>query len=420
MLSRWHRLTGALIGLAVLAPAGPARAQLMLAPGNHHGGVNGLGVNGLHVNPGAVNAYLAQRLGYNAAGLGLAGAGLAGPGQMASQFWGGGYANLQNNPTDPTGASLSTSPGYGGGGGGYGMGGYGTYVTNPYPFGDYMNGVAAMTNANAKYLLTIEQARLLRYQVDQARMQTQRQATELATYSRDKGISAEQQRERDRVSMRTQARRLDLPISDVLSARALNILLDHALEQQRAGARGPAIDLGDDLLGQINLTAKDSRGNPGLLRKDRLTWPAALEGERYVADRKGLEDLLQGSRQRVRDGQPVDPGDLKDMRSRLDSLREGLLAAIDTLTPAQYLEGKRYLNQLEDAIKLLEHPKAANFLNGTWTAKGKNRMAELIDYLGREGLVFAPAVSGDESAYQALHRKLADFESGMQTAAKEK
>ena len=68
------------------------------------------------------------------------------------------------------------------------------------------------------------------------------------------------------------------------------------------------------------------------------------------------------------------------------------------MSPAQYIEAKRYLNQLSAAIKALSDPKVANYFNNRWNAKGKN-VAELVSHMKREGLAFVPATPGDEAAY---------------------
>jgi hypothetical protein len=40
-------------------------------------------------------------------------------------------------------------------------------------------------------------------------------------------------------------------------------------------------------------------------------------------------------------------------------------------------------------------------------------VGELVQQMTREGLRFAPAVSGDEPYYTSLHRALVDYDMGM-------
>jgi hypothetical protein len=86
------------------------------------------------------------------------------------------------------------------------------------------------------------------------------------------------------------------------------------------------------------------------------------------------------------------------------------------MAPSQYVEGRRYLNQVEDAVRALEDPNVANYFNQNWVPKGKN-VAELIKFMADKGLVFAPAVQGDTDSYRALYHLLQAFDAGMATVA---
>jgi hypothetical protein len=105
------------------------------------------------------------------------------------------------------------------------------------------------------------------------------------------------------------------------------------------------------------------------------------------------------------------------MQNDLHRLSERLTDSVSDLSPSQYIEAKRYLNQVGDAIAALSDPKAGAYLNQTWVGKARN-VAELVGYMGRSGLRFAPATPGDEPAYNALYRALADFDAAMQVAQK--
>ena len=90
----------------------------------------------------------------------------------------------------------------------------------------------------------------------------------------------------------------------------------------------------------------------------------------------------------------------------------------DELSPSQYIEARAYLNQVKGAIDALNNPKAVNYFNNTWNARGKT-VAELVGNIPRrEGLKFAPATQGDESAYNALYTALRSFDYGLQSDRK--
>ena len=69
------------------------------------------------------------------------------------------------------------------------------------------------------------------------------------------------------------------------------------------------------------------------------------------------------------------------------------------------------------AIAFLSEREAVKQINNTWNAKGEN-VAELLSYMIKEGLEFAPAAEGDEAAYTALYQALRDFEAGIPRASR--
>ena len=110
-------------------------------------------------------------------------------------------------------------------------------------------------------------------------------------------------------------------------------------------------------------------------------------------------------------------GLVRDMTNDLDKLNVRLNDSVNDLSPSQYIEARRYLNQVGDAIAALSDPKVGAYFNQSWAGKARN-VAELVNFLSRSGLRFAPATPGDEPAYNALWRALADFDAGMQPVAR--
>jgi hypothetical protein len=108
---------------------------------------------------------------------------------------------------------------------------------------------------------------------------------------------------------------------------------------------------------------------------------------------------------------------LRDLDALYADLDHKLNERADELSPSQYIEARRYLNQVKGAIDTLKSPRAVNFFNTTWNARGKT-VAELVDNLRREGLRFAPATQGDESAYNSLYDALRSFDCGLQSDSK--
>jgi hypothetical protein len=281
----------------------------------------------------------------------------------------------------------------------------------------YLSGAAAITNANAKYWLTISQARLTRQEALRSAIQTRRAMIEQAEYERahmpdpDKIRQDQLRRELDRA-------RVSPPMTEVWSGNSLNVLLRNLITQQGQGVRGPNVPLSEDTLKSINLTAGDTRGNVGLLKEQgNLQWPQPLQSAPFKDAREDLTRRLKQAVDTVSVGNKTpDPSTLNDLTADLKKLEETLDATVSELSPDQFTEARRFLRLVNNAVTALKSPDVANWFNGSRTARSKN-VAELVKFMADKGLWFAPATPSDEPAYQALYHALAAYDAATARVA---
>jgi hypothetical protein len=335
---------------------------------------------------------------------------------------------------------MSTYPGgYGAIGSSYGVGnpttatlttgGYDTSAgapyTNPYypsygysdPYAGYLYGTADVTRANGDYLKKIQDARLTQTQADMGRLDYRRRIFDEARYERMNTPSLEELRQQELARDLARARK-DPPMVEIASAKALNDLNRHLADEQAKpnATKGPNVPLDDDVLKHITVTAQGGKGgNIGLLRDDgKVAWPLALQGPEFDATRKRLGQSVEDVVQRLKNTNKVETGALKDVNADLIKLKE--MVRKSDLSPTDYIEARKFIGQLEDAVLALQDPNAANYFNQQWKASGKN-VAELIDDMKGKGLEFAAAAPGDEWAYRVLHQAMVAYDYGMQQAA---
>jgi hypothetical protein len=331
-----------------------------------------------------------------------------------------GAASMSSSPYLGGAATLANmSPAYGGSG--YGFNPYFPYYYQD-PLNGYLTGGAAVIGAQGQFMIARQQAALLRQQVQQASLDTRRRMVDEYLYEREKLPTPEEERERRALQERDRARN-DPPITEIWSAKALNDLLT---DLQRLRAKGtlatfkpPEIRLDADDLARINVTsAKSGGGNIGLLKNDgRLSWPAALNAPEFKEERERINSLAQEAVKQAGFNSPVDPGTLKQLSNDLEKLNRQLVNNVGNLPPSQYIEAKRFVSQFEEALKALSQPDVGKYFTKKIKAK---TVAELVDHMNSQGLQFAPAVAGDESAYVALHRALAAFDLAAQNQVAEK
>jgi len=317
------------------------------------------------------------------------------------------------------GAVLSTGGGVGGGynlstAGGYTPYGAGSLAGLYDPTAATMQGLASLTDATGKYWISIQQARLLREDSRRSALDTARKEIEYERWRLSQMPTAQTMRDAEMKTELERARR-DPPPTEVWSGKSLNELLRSIQNGKLNTAASPTLE--EDTLKQINLSDNNSRGNVGMLKQGKLSWPLSLQEKQFDKARKDLSRNLWRLVDQLKDKEPLDSALLKDVNADFKALNTILNDGADDLSPAQYIEAKRYLNSLGLAIKALSDSKVANYFNNTWNAKGKTA-AELVNHMTKEGLTFAPAAPGDEAAYTALYHALRSYEANLQTAAK--
>jgi hypothetical protein len=201
------------------------------------------------------------------------------------------------------------------------------------------------------------------------------------------------------------------PHTEIYAGVALNKLFDELRLRPDLPAAGSE-RVQAEWLAHVHVTV-DGRGNLGLLKGDRIFWPPLLLRPDFDEERKQIEQLLRQAKELalLRQSRPQnDPGLLTDLRRRVaaclkridDEVRSGV--EDPAWNDRHYIDARRTLKYVKDAIFVLEKPDAAYYLA---PLQGKT-VAELVAYMKKEGVHFAPATEGDGRHYIALHRALAD------------
>lgn len=319
------------------------------------------------------------------------------------------------NPYLSGSAALSSSP-YSlstAGGSGY-TPSYSPYGYAQDPYSASIQGLASLTSATGKYYVDVQRARILREQSRQAALDTTRKRIELEAWYETVRPTAPKMLAREQANALDQAR-MGGSDARIWSGQDLNTLLKNIQKQGTSQLKnGSNVPLEEDTLKSVNLTSGATTGNVGMLKDGvKLTWPQALDDQKTTAEaRKRLARDLRSAVDLIKDGETVEGTDVwRTINSDFKTIKDKLSDSADELSMSQYIEAKRYLNQLEAAIKLLSDKNAKKYFN-TWTAKGKN-VAELVSHMTKEGLKFAPATPGDEASYNALYTALRSFDSSL-------
>lgn len=313
--------------------------------------------------------------------------------------------------------SLATSPSAGmGGGGGMMWPGYGGFTPESMGYGYALMGMADLTRAQGQYWRDIQAARMSREYVRQEQVETARRRVQYEAWYETMRPTAAKMRQAEMAAELDRARK-DPPDTEIQSGRALNTLLSSI---QRVGRlnRVATSELSEDLLKNVNLSAGTSSGNVGILREvSKLDWPEGLLDPAYDQPRKQLTDSLKKAVEAVKERERPTTALRRDIDAYFKQINDKLNESADAMSASDYIDARRFMNQLGSAIKALKDPKVNNYFDNTWTARGKT-VAELVENMTRDGLTFAPSSPGGEPSYKALYLALRNFEINLQNESR--
>jgi hypothetical protein len=286
---------------------------------------------------------------------------------------------------------------------------YGGYY--PGAVGGALQGVAAVTDANAQYQATIQQARIIQQQANQAQYDTRRRALQEWQYEQSIRPTQTDLLEQQQAAALRQARSVPTNVQ-IWSGSTFNDLLNSIQRMQASGLRGPLVPLDESMLRHINLTTGTTVAGPGLFRDGgKLQWPLVL-GKRQFADDKAKIDELAPLVVKQATAGNISDGALVDLTAAVQGLRSKVDAAIQDLTPTEYVQASRYVNELKRTVQAMQDPNIANQFNGNYAARGNN-VSQLVSDMTQRGLKFAPANPGDEPSYTALYNALLSYDMGL-------
>jgi hypothetical protein len=342
-------------------------------------------------------------------------------------YGGLGYGNLLNGGC--TGCGFGGYGMYGGAGNalmsgalwgaGYGYGwGLGNVQWMMNPYQGYLQGTADITRANAQYYSTIQQAKLTRQEAIRSSLETRRAMIEEAEWERQHMPDPEKIRQRT-LERELTAARVSPPPSDIWSGRALNTLLRHLIIQLGDGAKGPRIPLSEEIVKHINVKAGNSVGNVALLKnKGELDWPESLQSSDFKESREQINTLMHRAYKSVDSGNNPDPATLNDLQAQYRKMRDILKNNASKLKPDEYIEAKRYLEQIGQTLTALQDPNIGHQFSGDWKPTKARFVHELVQHMREKGLLFAPAAEEDQAAYVSLYHALAAFDAGLTRLAR--
>ncbi len=295
-----------------------------------------------------------------------------------------------------------------------GYGGYGGGVYAPYAgAGGYQAGTAQLVQAQGQVMLDQEQARIDRQKAYQAKIDTQRKSFDEMAY--EKANTASYGEQVGLMKNQTINRILRDPTeSEINRGDTLNTLMPFIASLATKGIQGPPLPIYGDTLKHVNVSVGKGGKNIGVLKGyNEADWPLGLQGPLQ----EKLAPMVTAAVNEASTGK-LDAKNYKKLISGLDELREELRKKYhtDQIEGADFLAGKHYVDDMQNAVRALAQPGSKQLLAGAQAARGNN-VPELVSSMLTQGLSFAPANPGDEAAYHSLHNAFAAYVSTAQASS---
>lgn len=263
----------------------------------------------------------------------------------------------------------------------------------------------------------MEQAKLGQEQVRSAKIANQHSRFDEDLYEKSKASQKLYDKEKARAAGMEQQRIDELMLArnnpangDIWSGHALNVLLKTLQQiQGDQGMKGPSIPIPEEILRHINLTTGTAAGSVGAFRNpDHLSWPLVLRGNEFKEPKDQIDKLAPVATRQAASGS-IEPDTFKKLSNAINSLTDLITSMAGDLSPTDYIQSKRFANNLSEGVKNLTEPNAVNYLNGHWAAKGGS-ISGLIDHMSANGLRFASAVEGDQPFYSSMYNLLREYD----------
>lgn len=346
----------------------------------------------------------------------------------SAQFYGGG-SNLAGSGSQAYARGLAGSgqqsgpinfsynPYYGGGYGGYGGGtGFQGGGATPWSsqYGAWIQPAAGYWAADDIARQQAYYQGKMQYQdTELRRLQLKRAAFDEMRYEKMNTPPPELVREESRLERLHRARNTP-PREEITTGDALNELLNNIQRIQiRDGVSGAMIPLSPETVAHINVTTTgDSSGSNEFFKPNSFPdWPYAFAGTEFDDYKKRLQsDLTEMANAQFKG--KVDSAKAADAKLVVNAVKARLFENRTKVTFNDYLAATEFLSKVSNTIDTLNKPGAKNFLDGTYSAKGKS-VSELVEYMISKGLKFSQATAGFEPDYLSLYQQLVTYELGL-------
>ena len=197
--------------------------------------------------------------------------------------------------------------------------------------------------------------------------------------------------------------------TEVASGAALNRILVAIVVEEGKGAKGVAAFLPPQLLEDARFSGGPVADILNLVRlSGKLPFPPNFPGPALEGLQTSLQTDFSAAITPLRAGKQVDAMKVAKLDASLKKLEAAAPPVIRNLSFDDAIAARKFLNQFASAIEGLRSTNLAGLINPKWATDGTS-VTELVKFMTKNKLMFAPAPAGNEGSYFSLHKALATY-----------
>jgi hypothetical protein len=197
--------------------------------------------------------------------------------------------------------------------------------------------------------------------------------------------------------------------SEVASGDAMNRILVAIVVAEGKGAKGAGAFLPPQLLDDIRFTGGSKADLLNLVRQSgTIPFPPNFPGPSLAELQTQLEADFAAAINPLRVGKPVELGRVSQLESTLKKLNDAAPPVIRALSFEDAIAARKFLNGFNSAMAALKGPDRNSLVNPKWASDGAS-VGDLVQFMTKNKLMFAPAPAGNEPSYFSVHKSLATY-----------
>ena len=196
--------------------------------------------------------------------------------------------------------------------------------------------------------------------------------------------------------------------ADIVNGKALNEILIATIDLEKRGAKANGSFLSPEITAHIRFAGTANADLANWVRAGEIDFPAAFRTDDYSIPRAWLKHDFGVVVANLTSGKTPDSSLYqalvtagRTIRRTFDE-RKSQLAAIDQKV------GEQFLSRYDAMANIVRTPATVDLCTNDWATLGVS-VVEMVDHLAKYRLQFGTAPSGQDAAYEALHRALSGY-----------